>query len=93
MALHGKQTCILSAQQTLPRVKQRHILLYSTEELLWLHGKFPALFSGGVDVTDITVSVGTLYMLAILNCKIIKLRHFKNNQTTELVMPLTRGVY
>lgn len=94
MPQHGKLTCIHSVQQTLPRVKQGHIfcILYSTEELLWLHGKVYALFCGDVDLTGITVSLRTLYMLAILNCKISKLCHSKNIQRTELVMSLTRGV-
>lgn len=83
MAQHGKLTCIPSVQQTLPRVKQGYIFLYSTEELLWLHGKVSALFCGDVDLTEckgITAPLGTLYVLAILNCEISKPYHFKNIQ-------------
>lgn len=90
MAQHGKLTCIPSVQQTLPRVKQGHIFLYSTEELLC---KSSCTFLWGCRPDRGYCGFGnSFYMPAVLNCRISKPSHIKNIQTTELVMSLTRGV-
>lgn len=70
----------------LPTVEQGHFsCLISLLQSMDCIGKVTGL-CGDVELTGITVFLGTLCMLSILNHKITKPCHLKNVQATELVM-------
>lgn len=54
--------------------------------ILWIHAKVTGLSGEDIELTGITVSFGTLYMLAILYHTITKLCHLKDIQASELLM-------